>query len=447
MASHYETLGVEPDADAKAVKRAYFRGVRKHPPEKDPEGFRRIREAYEVLSDQAARASYDALQTHGDKIAEDIEKGMAHFAEESWMEAARCFKRALLLDGNAHAARNMLGLCFLHNGNHESAIKTFAALTKRAPDVPLYFINLGHSLDEAAKEADGFDLAKSVDFTERARKAFRKAIQLEPHNSDPYLAIAETYLRDQVYEQAISFADKAIGADGQVDFQDFEALFFKCRVRLHQGELAQVTKLAGQIHALVPDDDDIKKYVAMRFAFFAHLLVKVEAFEPAGVFLRAAKQFDPSNEDLAGFGVAIDQVVGLSSDVAAIADDETILPPIKAMVSVFLAAQMGSEEVDVDGLWRQGLELLPHLPQDELHTSAKALKRKCPTFYAEHKDLVDKILSSTREAAQAARDCRKAHEDESLSPAVRMMCAFFLDVARGYYQGKDWEADAESIQV
>jgi hypothetical protein len=46
----FEVLGVSRDATKDAVRRAYLRGVRAHPPERDPDGFQRIREAYDLLS-------------------------------------------------------------------------------------------------------------------------------------------------------------------------------------------------------------------------------------------------------------------------------------------------------------------------------------------------------------------------------------------------------------
>lgn len=42
-------LGLTPPTSEEAIRRAYLKGVRAHPPERDPEGFRRVREAYELL--------------------------------------------------------------------------------------------------------------------------------------------------------------------------------------------------------------------------------------------------------------------------------------------------------------------------------------------------------------------------------------------------------------
>ena len=43
-----ELLGVDAEDDAKAVRRAYLRRLKQHKPESDPEGFQRVREAFEV---------------------------------------------------------------------------------------------------------------------------------------------------------------------------------------------------------------------------------------------------------------------------------------------------------------------------------------------------------------------------------------------------------------
>lgn len=51
-----EVLGVPRDAEPQAIRRAYRRAVAASPPDRDPEGFRRIREAYELLADPLSRA-------------------------------------------------------------------------------------------------------------------------------------------------------------------------------------------------------------------------------------------------------------------------------------------------------------------------------------------------------------------------------------------------------
>jgi hypothetical protein len=49
LPSPFAVLGIAPTTDVVAVKRAYFGGLARHAPHADPEGFRRLRAAYEAL--------------------------------------------------------------------------------------------------------------------------------------------------------------------------------------------------------------------------------------------------------------------------------------------------------------------------------------------------------------------------------------------------------------
>jgi curved DNA-binding protein len=65
---YYSILGVERNADADAIKKAYRKLAHKYHPDvsKDPEGeekFKEIAEAYETLKDREKRAAYDQLGT------------------------------------------------------------------------------------------------------------------------------------------------------------------------------------------------------------------------------------------------------------------------------------------------------------------------------------------------------------------------------------------------
>jgi molecular chaperone DnaJ len=58
---YYKILGVPPDASDEEIRQAYYRLAHKYHPDKggDPEKFKEINEAYQVLSDKQKRAQYD----------------------------------------------------------------------------------------------------------------------------------------------------------------------------------------------------------------------------------------------------------------------------------------------------------------------------------------------------------------------------------------------------
>jgi curved DNA-binding protein len=67
---YYKTLGVERTASGEDIKKAYRNLARKYHPDRNPGDkeaetrFKRINEAYEVLSDAEKRANYDRLGSH-----------------------------------------------------------------------------------------------------------------------------------------------------------------------------------------------------------------------------------------------------------------------------------------------------------------------------------------------------------------------------------------------
>jgi curved DNA-binding protein CbpA len=61
MEDYYQILGVPEDADEETIKKAFRELAKKYHPDRggDPERFKKIVEAYRVLSDKKLRAEYD----------------------------------------------------------------------------------------------------------------------------------------------------------------------------------------------------------------------------------------------------------------------------------------------------------------------------------------------------------------------------------------------------
>ncbi len=73
----FEVFGVSPDADDATIRRAYLRLLRLHPPERDPDGFRRIRAAFEAVRSQQDRAARRLLARPILPDVEEVLRGMA----------------------------------------------------------------------------------------------------------------------------------------------------------------------------------------------------------------------------------------------------------------------------------------------------------------------------------------------------------------------------------
>jgi DnaJ family protein A protein 2 len=63
----YKTLGVEKNASASDIKKAYRKLAVKHHPDKggDPDTFKEISKAYDILGDEEKRTRYDQFGEEG----------------------------------------------------------------------------------------------------------------------------------------------------------------------------------------------------------------------------------------------------------------------------------------------------------------------------------------------------------------------------------------------
>ena len=104
----YEVLGVSKSASPEEIKRAYLRLVRRFTPERAPEEFKRIRQAYETLSDPTARQQYDARPDP--QITELVNQASEAMRARDFTRAEQLYKQALLEAPDLDWIRNLLGI-------------------------------------------------------------------------------------------------------------------------------------------------------------------------------------------------------------------------------------------------------------------------------------------------------------------------------------------------
>jgi len=56
MLNYFLTLDISPGSSDEKIREAYIHLIKKHPPEKDPEGFQKINNAFEAIKDKRSRA-------------------------------------------------------------------------------------------------------------------------------------------------------------------------------------------------------------------------------------------------------------------------------------------------------------------------------------------------------------------------------------------------------
>jgi len=404
----YQTLNIPTQSSTEEIRRSYYRLVRKHSPEKDPERFKVIREAYETLSDPKAKQNYDSLQQHGGEIIILLSQAEDRIGEENWTEAIRLLKHILLLSPSGDSIRNRLGLCYIHNQQWDEAIKTYQSLTQSNSDVALYWSNFGYAYKEKAESLSESDTRRSGIY-QGARRCFHKSIYLESFNSQHFIAIAQTFLAEENYLEALNWAEKAVGADGKVDFQDFDALFLICIIHLRNNQVEQVTSTAERIISCLPVDEDVRNYVAAKFAVIGSELVEVGAkhinpkiLKAALIFMEAAKRFSPGNVEIAKIHQGISEVVSAFDQYDVLKDDYQIIHSFKRLAAFSIINVLGAEDSDYerDRNFNSIVEEISNSTDSEVIASAQRIKSKYPAIYLLNSEFFARLEKAAMEISR-----------------------------------------------
>ncbi|HEX8953474.1 MAG TPA: DnaJ domain-containing protein, partial [Polyangia bacterium] len=284
----YETLGIDRAADERAIKKAYFALVRKFPPETHPEEFKRIREAYEVLANPQSRTDYDAVSEfdrYGADVSAHLKAGTAAMEQGDWAHAQTELIAVLEQQPQLHFARDLLGMAYLNAHRPADAMREFTRLVGEQPGNAVYHLHKGYAHYAQNQYAPALD-------------CYREARKLDPADTRSLVATADCLVAQKQYEPALLELDRAIGLDGQVDFNDFVFFMRKVQIQLlrDRGDLAE--QELDQIFKILPDDPETKKYVATRLASLASDLFAMKRSADANRLLVRCRQLDPSRKSM-----------------------------------------------------------------------------------------------------------------------------------------------------
>jgi tetratricopeptide (TPR) repeat protein len=396
----YETLGVANDSNDGEIKRAYYRLVREHPPERDPEGFKAIRGAYDLLSDEVSRTNYDSLSAHGDEIERLFSEARGHMEEEEWSKAAGLLKRLLLLNPALDIARLYLGMCYHAAEDWTQAETIVRGLIERDDSVAFYWIVLGRTLAARFAATSGQEAEQAA---HDATDAVNRSIELDPYNANAYQVMADLASERGDHGETVSWLEKAVQADGQVDLQDFDILFTMCMVHVRHDELPALKGTVRRIQGLVADaDDEARNYVSWRFATVMAELIEAEAWSDAAVFARASRELAPDNEDLAGYTKAVESISGALDEFAELKDDASVVDPLKGLAQLALMSELGRDVEDADSIFQGLLGALGGFPLQRVTTSIRRIRSKYRATYALRRDLYLDLERTANKLAQTA---------------------------------------------
>ena len=275
----YERLGVTENSDDSLIKSSFFELVRQYPPERRPEEYGKLREAYDTLIHSVSRSEYDASLTYGAEIKHLEEQIGEAFEDEDNNTAQKLLKRLVNLAPGVAIYRNRLGLTFLQTEDHTAARRQFAKALEIDPSNPVYVLN------------KGIALRKLGDFWE-AEECFRSSWNLDPKDYSAPRALADLYYHDlERREDAYKIIEDAISVNGGESFNNFFLLYDKVHFYLFEDDRDGLSRELERIIGFANDQQE-REFAAYLLHKSAIQLWDYSAFELAAKFASAAHRLD-----------------------------------------------------------------------------------------------------------------------------------------------------------
>jgi curved DNA-binding protein CbpA len=289
----YDRLSIPRTASQDEVKRAYLKNVRRYPPERAPEEFKRIREAYETLSNPHTREEYD---NRLDPVVDAwLKSALQSMRSNNYAVAEGYLKRVLIQLPKLDFVRNMLGLCYLYQEQPEKAVAQYEKLLNAPEADAVWLGNCAAAYRMLKRFAD-------------AERTLLHAIQRSDEIAvDYYVALADVYLDQEAFEKAIAILKRGIAADAQVDFEDLRFFTKLLEVHIRRRDLAALQAEAEGL-CKIPSHDDERAFVAWKLGSLGQTLVAAQGFNYAIHLTHAARILQPLDHDYYALDIATRQL-------------------------------------------------------------------------------------------------------------------------------------------
>lgn len=384
----YEVLGVPGTATAAQIKTAYFRQVRKHPPEKDAEGFRRIQNAHDILIQPNTREEYDKTQRTDpearalfDAARKLLENGKAN-------DALPLVKRALARQPDSPVIRDLLTQVLMEQEQYEEAEKQARRVLSLEPDNPTYSVRIG-------------DILRTRDHDADALPYFRKAVLLDRENAQNVIKLAYLLNYLDKPEDAIKLLEQGIQRDGKVDFDDF--IYFQCLYTLFtlRERYRDLDSTRERIRTILPPDPEQRSFVAWFYFENAMRMAKLGNFESAVRSIEEAGSIDSSLPGLADTVERLRSSRTAINELTRLRDDESIDTGLRLSCALYCHQRLLGTSDELQEVFEKATEILDDdlaTEGAEIGSQVRTVRQRYPALAQLLAELLAEILKMERQA-------------------------------------------------
>lgn len=353
MEDPYDILQVPSGADDAEIRQAYVRAVRRSPPEQDPEGFSRVRQAYEELSDPSRRA----LRDWGPELKRLMEEAQEKARQGRRAEAIVRLKRCLVICPEHVPARAALARGWLAQGRFREAVREADRLARRPPPSGEWLVLAAEARRRWAEQTTA-PPRRVRRLVKEARALLERAQIL---GEEPEVEFAHLHLLAGEPERALEILSDA-GGDAAV-----------LRLRIHL-DRCDDGAFREEVARLEEDEG-----VGLQVALLARARALKGDFRALRLLVAAAEELAPSSD-------LVETVLTMPNELLLLLQERQRVPTARRTLRRLIGLEIddlrlpaGRDQAILDH-WNEVVETLQEAPFATRQAWVRDLRLKCPTF-------------------------------------------------------------------
>ena len=380
MKDYYHTLEIPASASFPEIKKAYFTLVRKFPPERFPEEFMRIREAYEVLIDEKTRQQYDETDSLPEPVKKLVRHGKQALEAGNSEGVVRLLEKVVKAYPGFSVVKNLLGEAYAANGNTGKAVNTFAELVEEEPQNAGFAGKLAHAYLNRG-------------WHKKAAEQYRQALELDQDNLSLWLGLIDCHLQAQDFEAAKEITFHALQVSRRNGWDNLELYYHIIQIDIFMGSVKDLELHISEMKQKAAENEQDKSNVAWFLATLSKKLLRFGMTKQSTITINTACELLPHDQEILEMKEDILKESSTAEELEALENDEFIED---VFADLFALELQKCDCLDCQ-LNRFHMEMHIVTNIEVMRKSLRKMKVSYPSLYNLRKDFFDLVLNPKKE--------------------------------------------------
>lgn len=383
MKDYYGTLDIARNATVAAIKKAYFSLVRAFPPDRHPETFMKIREAYEVLVDENTRRQYDLVDSMPGIVKLYFNEGRKALDLGNAEEAIRLLEQLVKVHPHFSVVNSLLGEAYLENENSGKAIRIFEELVAQEPNHAGF----------ARRLAQAYAMRG---WHKKAVEQYRRALSLDEDNISLWLGLIDCYLATKDFTKASETVREGIAVSNRKGWDNLELYYHIIQIDIFSDDLINMKKHLEEMKNKAVENEEERANVAWFLAVLSKKIHGLGLYEESAATINAAFALLPGDEELANIKEEIDAQSAVLAELKQLEADSSIDSRLAEMLDFEL--HICDNKFCLDCVITQFfLEMEVIVEIEPYRKEISLLKNSYPELYNLKKEFFDNVLNRKKE--------------------------------------------------